>query len=115
MRLALAALITLAACGPMPWTAADTAGQVAVTATLAGDYLQTRHALDTDGQEHNPIMGPRGERVPPEMYFTVAAIGAFAVARELPKPWRNLFQLGVTAVQVKTIRRNWSAGYAVQW
>ncbi len=111
----LVALVLAQGCGPRQWNRTDTAAQVALTASLAADYTQTRAALDDGWEETNPIMGSDGKRLPPEIYFPVCALASFAVARELPRPWRSLFQVGVLALQVDSIRHNWSAGYAVTW
>lgn len=107
-------LAAAAACGPRAWTAADTAGQLAVTATLAADYTQTRAALDTDGVEANPIMGAGGERLAPEVYFPAAAVALTGAAVALPRPWRRVLQVAAVGVQVHTVAGNWSRGYSVQ-
>ena len=115
MKIMLAALL-LSACGPRQWTRADTAWQVAVTASLAADYSQTRQALDAGGMELNPIMGPSGNRVSPEIYFPVvgSALAGAAVALP-PGRWRRALQVAVVALQAKSITKNWMAGYSVQW
>lgn len=100
MRLALLA-ICLSAC--TPWTRADTAAQLAVTASLAVDYQQTRSALADGGIEHNSAV----LAVTPDVYFPVVALAAAGAAAALPRPWRGVLQGAIFAVQVDTITGNW--------
>ena len=100
-------LMLLPACTPAAWTRADTAAQIVVTASLAIDYRQTRGGLDEGAVEHNPVMGPAGERVAPEIYFPACALVAVAGAAALPRPWRSILQGGIIVVQAHTIHGNW--------
>lgn len=105
-RAALLAL-AVAACTPAEWTRTDTAAQLAVTASLAVDYQQTRQALDEGAVESNPVMGESGERVAPEVYFPAVAVIALTGAVALPRPWRGILQGGLFTVQTKVITGNW--------
>lgn len=101
--------------GSRSWTTADTAWQGAVTASLAADYSQTRTALDAGYDEKNPIMGPSGDRIAPEVYFPACAAAAAGAAVALPRPWRRALQVAVLAVQVHTIAGNVHAGAGFGW
>ncbi len=113
MHKLLVASALLTACGPSKWSKLDTAAQLTLTASLAADYAQTRAALNAGWYEDNVIMGERGETIPPELYFAVCAWGSFVLARELPRPWRTIFQGGVTVWQADTIRYNWEQGWGL--
>ena len=114
---AIALVAVLGGCGPRAWSPTDTAAQAAVTASLGVDYLQTRGALDSDplAVEQSPVMGPRGDRVPPEVYFPACAVASAALAWSLPRPWRSVLQGAVLAVQADAIAGNLRAGYGVRW
>lgn len=97
----VAAILFVSGC--YSWNAADTAAQVAVTASLAVDYNQTRKALDEGGVEQNPVINAVG----PHPYFLGAAALAAGAAAALPRPWRGVLQGAIFAVQVDTITGNW--------
>lgn len=101
-----------------PWSDGDTVGQLAVTATLVGDWVQTRQiCADTDGPgESNPVIGVRCDRVSPDAYFAlVIPLHAIAV-RAIPSRWARRLVQGVTiAVQVDAMRTNFRAGYGFAW
>lgn len=98
-RLLLAFLLA----GCTPWTRADTAAQVAVTATLAVDFQQTRSALADGGIEHNSAV----TAISPVAYFAAAAVVLAGAAAALPRPWRSVLQGAAIAVQADTIAGNW--------
>ncbi len=112
-RIVLIAL-ALAGCTPASWSRTDTAVEASIGALMVADYLQTRQIV-VDGMESNPVMGERGERMPPAVYFPAAAVAHLATARCLPRPWREVFQGVTIGWQLYAIRDNWSAGYEVGW
>ncbi len=115
MRRALVLLLlALACCTPATWSRTDTVLEATFGATLAADYLQTRQ-VTADGKEGNPVMGHRGERMPPAVYFPAVAVAHVAAARCMPRPWRTIFQAFTVGWQVDAIHTNWDAGYAVEW
>ncbi len=99
---------------PRAWTGTDTALEAAVGLSLLGDYLQTRR-ITRDGRESNPVIGRRGGRVPPEVYFP-AVLGLHALAaRALPRPWRTLTQGALLGMQGAAIHHNLQAGYGFRF
>jgi hypothetical protein len=109
------ALLAIIPCDTQGWTRTDVALQSTLMVSLAADYIQTRTALNTVGVEQNPVMGPDGSRVSPEMYFALVGVVSLATADALPRPYRTVFQAAIIAVQIHTIEGNWRAGYAVSF
>jgi hypothetical protein len=95
------------------WTKGDTAAEVAFGLTMLGDYLQTRQ-ITRSGREANPVMGSRGERVSPSLYFPVALALHALVARELPQPYRGIFQVVSIGVEIGVVGRNLHLGWTVR-
>jgi hypothetical protein len=110
--LASVVLAAVAGCTPATWSRTDTAIEASLGAALGADYLQSRQIV-RDGKEDNPIMGERGQNLAPEIYFPTAFVAHLAVARCLPRPWREVWQGGAIGWQVDVIHTNWQAGYAV--
>lgn len=96
------------------WTATDTAIQATVLTLIAADYVQTRQIV-ADGRESNPIMGRRGDRIPPGMYFlSLATMHTFAAVL-LPVRHRRLAQGVMIGVQLHSSVMNLEAGYSFRW
>lgn len=110
----LALLLAVAGCQPATWSRTDTALEVTFAAALAADYLQTRQIV-ADGMEGNPIMGARGERMPPALYFPASLVAHLVVASCLPRPWRSIFQGVSIGWQAAEVGHNAEHGYAVEW
>jgi len=87
------------------WTATDTTMQVAFAATMVVDYYQTERII-MKGTEDNPIVGTRGERVPPIVYFPIVETVFVVASWYLPKPWRRSLEgLGLGG-EISVIYRN---------
>jgi len=98
------------------WTVKDTVMQSAVTTTLVMDYAQTREALEHGARELNPIMGPHGNRLAPELYFPAVALLHAGVAYVLPARYRTVWQAVAIGVQINTIRGNYATiGFGALW
>lgn len=126
MRLVAVVAVVAALSSPVAadeWTRRDTALELAVVATLAADYLQTRQVV-ADGMESNPVIGDcRGEigagvhcgGMSPALYFAGVALLHAGAMRLLPTGWRNAAQGLTIGFQLRTIEKNWAAGYAVRF
>lgn len=112
-------VLTSTAAHAEPWTRLDSAIEATVLASLAVDYVQTvricRDPIIPTHEETNPVMGTRGDRVPPEAYFATVAVAHVIAARVLPQPWRGISQGVVLSFQARSIAINWEAGYAVRF
>lgn len=93
---------------PVDWTNTDTMLQAGVGVGMLLDYLQTRQ-ITKAGHEANPIIGKRGERVPPELYFPATFVASLVAAKLLPPEWRHALQGGLIGMQGATVARNWTA------
>lgn len=104
-------IVFLFACGCAGrFSRTDVVMQGGVATVLVLDYLQTRQ-ITVDGLESNPIMGSRGERMPPVVYFPSVLAVHTLVMMLLPGEWRTATQIGTVAVQVKAVRHNRTHGY----
>jgi hypothetical protein len=97
---------------PDRWTRRDTAAEVAFGLALVADYLQTRQ-IARSGLEANPVMGRRGERVNPAIYFPAAMALHVVAARSLPQPWRLAFQGVSIGVEGGIVGRNLGLGWGI--
>lgn len=96
------------------WTARDTVLEALFGLSMLGDYLQTRK-ITRHADEINPIMGLRGNRVPPELYFPAMMGLHYGTMRLLPSPWRNIAQgLGI-AFEGGVVGRNLKLGYGFRF
>ena len=96
------------------WDRDDLIWQGAVLTTLAIDVYQTRRIV-ADCRENNPVIGQCGENIPYLAYFAGVALAHTAVVRIVPERYARVIQ-GVTIVlQIAMIRRNWGAGYSIEF
>ena len=104
-------LLALASCER--WTKQDTALELAFVGATAADWRQT---IDITQQcdETNPMIGPCGETVPPDLYFPVAIVVHAAIAACLPPTWRTVFQAFSTGLEVSTVVANHNEGFHMQ-
>lgn len=107
---ALLSLLLVTGCAGSRLHAADIAGEAAFGVVLAMDYVQTEQ-ITADGWEHNPIIGQRGQRVPPAIYFPISFVLHAAVAWALPRPFRNAWQAGWTVAEGVVVWNNAVSGY----
>ncbi len=92
------------------WNREDTAMEGLFGLSMLGDYLQTRD-ITKAGREMNPIMGPRGNRVSPNLYFPATmALHALAM-RALPRPWRHAAQGLSLGFEGGVVGRNLGLGW----
>lgn len=98
------ALILFIACTP---TQRATTLAVASTALLSADWHQTRTGVTPLCQEQNPIIGPCGENVSPDIYFPAAIVAHVALGIVLPKHWRAVWFAAVAGAQGSTVWSNW--------
>lgn len=95
---------------PRRWTGGDTALQAAFAATMLGDYLQTRRIVRA-GREVNPLIGQRGQRIPPAVYFPATFLLHTAAMRALPQPWRRVAQGLSIGFEGGVVGRNTALGF----
>jgi hypothetical protein len=101
-------ILSLASCER--WTKRDTALELAFVGVTAVDWRQTID-ITKDCDESNPMIGPCGRVVPPNIYFPMAILVHAAVAACLPPTWRTVFQAFTTGLEVATIAQNHRDGY----
>ena len=99
---------------PKAWKAEDTALQALFGLAMLGDYLQTRR-ITREGREVNPIIGKRGQRVPPELYFPLTFGLHTGAMYLLPKPWRNIAQGLSVGFEGGVVGRNAALGYGFKF
>lgn len=92
------------------WSDANTAMEAAFGAAMLGDYLQTRK-ITRAGREVNPIIGPRGNRVPPELYFPATMGLHYLAMRALPPKWRGPAQALSLGLEGGVVGRNYGLGW----
>jgi hypothetical protein len=95
--------LALASC--TEWTKQDTALELSFVAATAIDWYQTT-SITKGCEEANPMIGPCGNVVPPNVYFPIAIMVHAAVAAALPRPWREIFQSFTTGLEASTIYGN---------
>lgn len=104
-------LLALALAGPGDdWTAEDTGFQIAMTALIAVDWMQTADFRADGAPEWNPLLGrkPSPQRV--NLAIGGAILGSWALAYVLPPPYRRIFQAVVITAEVVSVARNASLG-----
>ncbi len=92
------------------WTALDTAAQATVTALSVVDWMQTISFTRQDYAEGNPILGKHPSRARVNTLVPLAIIGHAVVARLLPKPCRQAWQLAGIWIEADAVRSNYVAG-----
>lgn len=104
---ALAALLLRAA--PVladEWTRADTARESVVIALIAVDVGTTMMQLDRGGYERNPVIGRFPSHARLLTLAATAAAGHALTAWILPRPYREVWQVGIAVVEGVTITGN---------
>lgn len=93
------------------WTTGDTVREVAVLVLIAVDWRQTR-AFRADGlPEMNPVLGRYPSRARVNRLIGSAMVAHPVVARLLPRPWRQVFQVVTLAGESAAVGSNWALGY----
>ncbi len=115
---AMAALLLWVCCAFRPvhaqgWAAQDTALQIAVTASLAADWAQTKDIKHYDQcWEENKILGRHPTDKAIDHYFLAVAVGHAAIAYSLPSGWpRTTWQGAAIAIEVAQVIKNKKAGF----
>jgi hypothetical protein len=96
--------------GPRGWSGLDWGLEGMFALSLVADYLQTLHTARPAFVEENPILGAHPSPLATTAYFVAAGAAHAAVARLLPAPWRELWQVGAIAMQAVTVGGNLRAG-----
>jgi hypothetical protein len=99
---------------PNAWTGTDTALESLFGAAMLGDYLQTRR-IQRAGREVNPIMGARGQRVPPELYFPATMGLHYLTMKALPASWRHAAQGLSLGFEGGVVGRNLGLGWGFRF
>jgi hypothetical protein len=122
----LPAIALAAGCGSLPhdaWLPRDTAAQAGVTAIIAADWAQTRDLVKNPCVEgpncevHRVEKGPASHIIGehPSVgqvnnYFAATAILNAGIAWLLPRGWREGWQIGSAAYEMKFVLDNRSLG-----
>lgn len=97
------------------WTRGDTVRQLLFTTALAADWRQSREiARDPERNDYNPFLRDQ-DTARVDQYFAACALGHYLVARALPRPWREGWQLTWFVVELGTVHHNVRAGVRLQW
>lgn len=89
------------------WSQADTARQAVYTSTLILDWSQTRDIARHPGKyETNVILGRHPSQREVNQYFAAAAVLHLAVSYVLPRPWREVWQVGSIVISTAYVVRN---------
>ena len=102
--------------GCQGWTRADTYRQVAGTALLAVDWMQTREISQNPDRfyERNPILGSHPRTGEVDTYFAASAAATWAIAAILPSGfWREAFQYGLIGVEAGVVIGNHLVGVRI--
>ncbi len=107
-KLALTVAVMLGGC-----VHANSAALAVSTAALVCDGMQTLRMAGegwTRTSEANPVMGPAPGVSEVGAYFVGAVVINAAVWVAMPKRWRTVVPMAVTAVQIDVIRNNIGQG-----
>ena len=94
----------------------DWAALAVSEASLACDWAQTRSAASQDWKGHaeaNPFLGRNPSTTQVDMYFGVSALLNLTLWAALPKGWRSIVPIGITAMETSPIRNNISTTHTV--
>jgi hypothetical protein len=94
--------------GDRTWTGLDTGLQIAFTLALAADWSTSRSTLQH--REKNPLLGPHPSARAFDLAAAGAAVGHLVVAVILPKPWREMWQVGGIVVETTVAGNNMALG-----
>ena len=92
------------------WTKKDAALETLFIGTAAVDWRQTQ-AITAASREANPMLGPCGNEMRPNLYFPLAIVLHAAAAAVLPPPWREIFQSFTIGLEATTIFNNYQEGF----
>lgn len=102
-RVALVALVALSACGG--WRARDTIAEATFAAVTAQDWRET-DSIVQGCREQNPIMGPCGDRLSPNLYMPAAIVVHAVVSALLPPRLRLAWDAVTVGAEVRTLYGN---------
>lgn len=98
------------------WSTENTALEASYATLLAVDYLQTRHAIGKPGYiEKNPLLGKRPNMAELNLAAVVFIAGHYVIARNLPEPWRENFQIITAAIEFSVVADNYRIGLSVKF
>lgn len=110
LALALASVTAHAAQGA-EWTPADTKRELAFTALLALDTIQTHNIAHVPTyQEENPILGPHPSNAAVNQYMLGCAVGHYIISRILPAQDRQYWQWLTIGVEGSIVAHNFYIG-----
>jgi hypothetical protein len=94
------------------WDTTDTVLQSTATVLTIMDWMQTLQIADNPHKyrEKNFILGPNPSRSAVNNYFPIYIGAQLLMAAVLPKPYRNVFQVGVVIGQGITVTKNYQVG-----
>jgi hypothetical protein len=102
------------------WSISDTDRELVFFGLTAVDYFQTieftqhRDKYPTI-QEANIFMGKHPSRSKVNLYFPLYALWHVGVAKILPKPYREFFQIFYIGVEATLVGNNYSMGVAFRF
>jgi len=100
------------------WTTVDTVWQSAYTLALIGDCAQSRDAANYypyKYMETNPVLGEHPSKGRIDNVCLATAIGHLGISYLLPAPWRRVWQVGTTVVEVGVVIHQHSIGLKFQF
>lgn len=113
--------VILMGCASVPWSRADTMRQGAVVVLQVADWGQTRTISQetwpgTDfprWREKNVFLGAHPSRGEVDLWFAGCIVGNVAIARALPRPYREIWQWASIITQAYFVGNNYRIG--VKW
>lgn len=122
MRLLAALLLLPSICMAEDWTREDTYRQTALTALIVADWAQTRWAIKQNGnhcsypercrpyEEVNPLLGKHPSMGKLNNLVGASVLGHIAIARILPREWREGWQYVWIGIETNAVYRNHQVG-----
>lgn len=81
---------------------------------LLADWSQTV-TVTKAGRELNPLIGRKGERIPPAIYFPLAVVGLSIAVLFLPGLWGQRLGILVLGLEGSQVWTNYVSGYPFRW
>lgn len=112
-------LLGLSGCaGNREWTKFNTVAQTTYTALHVVDWMQTRQIAknpDKYTEGVNPILGEHPSVGRVDAWFVAAGLANFGISYALPHPYREMWQVGSSGVEIQMFMMNKAAGIAIKW
>lgn len=97
------------------WTPDDTARQVALTALICVDWMQTQEIVKDSHEEMNPVLGKHPSMKRVNITIGSAIVLSFIIAKMLPSKYRKWFQFIVIGAESAAIYNNYRRGISINF